>query len=292
MELSPSVLSSLVPPDWLSGYISTWLKEDIPSFDVGGAIVGDGIQEATLYCKTENAVVAGTPFVTDVFRFLGCEVIWLHPESFVTSIKKTPVAIIRGPANRLLQGERICLNLLTRISGIATDSRNASRALMNAGLPTRVAGTRKTTPGFRLFEKYALIAGGADTHRYDLSSCVMLKDNHIDAVGDITKVVHNAKRIAGFTTKVEVECRSLDDALTAAAAGADIVMLDNFSPSDAQRAARAVKDAFPNIIVEVSGGISSIADLLSYASAEVDIISMGALTHSHSTIDFSMKINK
>lgn len=291
MNLSPSVLSDLVPPDWLSGYISSWLREDIPSFDVGAAIVGNKMVEATLYCKTEKAVVAGEPFVTDVLRFMRCEVTWLCPESFVTSDKKTRVALVRGPANSLLQAERICLNLLTRISGIATDARNASNALLNAGLPTRVAGTRKTTPGFRLFEKYGLLVGGADTHRYDLSSCVMLKDNHIDAVGDITKAVHDAKRIAGFTTKVEVECRSLEDALVAAAAGADIVMLDNFSPSDAHSAARSVKESFPRVIVEVSGGIASVEDLLGYASTDVDIVSMGALTHSHSTIDFSMKIN-
>lgn len=172
------------------------------------------------------------------------------------------------------------MNVLSRCSGIATEA----RLIVNAGY--YVAGSRKTTPGFRLMEKYALAVGGADPHRYDSTSMIMLKDNHIDAMGgDITSAVKLAKASASFTSKIEVECRSIDDAVEAAEAGADIVMLDNFLPSlaDLERLQRF------GVIIELSGGFNP--ENVS-PNLRSQIISMGYLTHSARIIDFSLKINK
>lgn len=153
----------------------------------------------------------------------------------------------------------------------------------------RVAGTRKTTPGFRLVEKYALLVGGADTHRMDLSSMVMLKDNHIASTGSVERSVQCARAIAGFTVKIEVEARGLADALEAAAAGADIVMLDNLAPSAVAAAAAELRLRHPRVLVEASGGIDP-TNVAAFMLDTVDIISMGALTQGVPHVDFSLKI--
>lgn len=151
-------------------------------------------------------------------------------------------------------------------------------------------GTRKTTPGFRLVEKYSLLVGGVSTHRQDLSQMVMLKDNHIWSTGSITSAVQRARSAAGFSMKIEVEVQSIGEALEACAAGADIVMLDNFTPENAGLAAQQVKEHHPNILIEVSGGISE-ESVGSYLSPYVDILSMGSLTHGYFCVDFSLKID-
>lgn len=218
---------------------------------------------------------------------------WLYEEGHALKGQKEKVAIVSGAARRILQGERIALNLLSHLSGIATVTKTATTILKGIAIfKGTLAGSRKTLPGLRIFEKYALLVGGADTHRMSLSSCVMLKDNHIDIAGSITKAVMVAKQVAGFTTKIEVECRKMDEAIEAAEAGADIVMLDNFGPLDAQLAGKKIKDKYPHVIVEVSGGIT-LNNLIDYAGGPyIDVISMGALTHSAPSIDFSLKIIK
>lgn len=190
------------------------------------------------------------------------------------------VATVYGAKSSLLKGERIVLNLLSRSCGIATEA----FLLKQAGF--KVAGSRKTTPGFRLVQKYALMVGSADTHRYDATSCLMLKDNHIDAVGgDIKEAVRRTKMLASFTQKIEVECRSIEEAIEAAESGADIVMLDNFLPeaADLERLSRF------GVQIELSGGFTpqNLPEAL-----KPYIFSMGYLTHSAPIIDFSLKINK
>jgi nicotinate-nucleotide pyrophosphorylase (carboxylating) len=164
-----------------------------------------------------------------------------------------------------------------------------------------IAGTRKTTPGFRIIEKYALLVGGCVTHRYvsvfyspnskDVSSMCMLKDNHIDVNGGITKAVKKAKLVCGFTTMIEVECRSEEDAVEACLAGAHIVMLDNFKPEDCKKSAENIKKQFPHITVEASGGIN-LKTLTAYLSPSIDVISFGALTQGVPSVDMSLKIQK
>ena len=223
---------------------------------------------------------------------------------------------MRGPANALLLGERTALNTLSRASGVATRARAASELARAHGWHGRVAGTRKTTPGFRVVEKYALLVGGAATHRLDLSQMVMLKDNHIWSAGGISGAVRVARAAAGFTSKIEVECRTHEEAIEAARAGADIVMLDNFGAEPLKAVAAKLKAEFPALVIEArrlsraslararshapcvtaaalsqaSGGITS-ATMAEFFSEHVDVISQGALTQGYDCVDFSLKVS-
>lgn len=246
-------------------------------------MVGEDANQASLLAKAPG-VLAGLPFVDAVFEFLGCEVEWLREEGSVISgddaTAKVPVAIVTGPTRKLLIGERTALNILSRCSGVATATQAAVAMAAAHGWHGSVAGTRKTTPGFGLIEKYGLLVGGGDTHRMDLSGMVMLKDNHIWSTGSITASVERARAACGFSTKIEVECTSIQDGVEAAEAGADVIMLDNFTAETLPRAAATLKEQFPNLIIEASGGI--IIDMLpDFFCEHVDVISQGALTNGY-----------
>ena len=269
--------------------VQSWLKEDIPSFDYAGIVVGDAPEEAVLLCKSPG-VLCGQPFVDMIFNELSCSVNWLHKEGDLLQ-SSTQVAIVKGPANKLLQGERTALNVLTRASGIATKARELSNVAKQLGWGGEIAGTRKTTPGFRIVEKYALLVGGVSTHRYDLSSMIMLKDNHIWSAGSVEEAVKRARKVGGFSLKIEVECRSIKEAEEAASSGADIVMLDNFEPEALAIASRQLKTLYPFLIVEASGGIRQ-ETLSKFCLSTVDVISMSSTTQGYGTINFSLKILK
>lgn len=193
------------------------------------------------------------------------------------------LGVVRGDVRVLLSGERVALNFLQRMSGIATYTYRMASAL--EGTSTRLVDTRKTTPGLRIFEKAAVEAGGGGNHRYNLSQAVMLKDNHIDAAGGITAAVAGARKHAPFVCTVEVECENLEMVREALDAGADIIMLDNMT-HDQMREAIALIDG--RVLVEASGNVdaSNIRDL---ADLGVDFISSGALTHSAPILDLSLK---
>ncbi|XP_065053968.1 nicotinate-nucleotide pyrophosphorylase [carboxylating]-like [Rhopilema esculentum] len=279
----------LLPQIDLVAKVKYWLKEDTPSFDYGGYVVGDKQERAVLLCKSPG-VLSGVPFFNTVFSELNCTVSWVYEEG--TSLEPIcNVAYIHGKAKDLLLGERVALNILTRSSGISTQCRNLSKIKLRKNWHGEVAGTRKTTPGFRIVEKYALLVGGLSTHRYDLSSMIMLKDNHIWSVGNVKSAVKKAREVCGFSTKIEVECRSVEEAKCAAAAGAEIVMLDNFAPCALHDAAREVKESFPYLIIEASGGITE-NNIEDFMGPNVDVISMGCLTQGYPVVDFSMKIMK
>lgn len=162
--------------------------------------------------------------------------------------------------------------------------------LRKAGYPNTLAGTRKTTPGFRLVEKYGMLVGGVDPHRHDLSQMTMLKDNHIWSAGSITTAVHAAKAAGGFAVKVEVECQSLNEANEAAAAGADVVMLDNFKPAEVGPAAAILKEKWAGrVLVEVSGGLTE-DNVEAFVSEHVDIISTSSIHQGVKHVDFSLKV--
>jgi len=279
----------LLPVNW-EAKIQEWLQEDIPSYDYGGFVVGEKLEEAILFGKA-NGVLCGVPFVNKIFELLGCTVQWNLKEG--DRVDKTngfvKVALVRGPARHILIGERTALNLLARASGIATISRRAHDTAQAAGFAGAVAATRKTTPGFRMVEKYAVLVGGCDSHRYDLSSMIMLKDNHVWSTGSIRNAVQKAKAAGGFALKIEVECRDLAEADEALIAGADIVMLDNFGSEKGKEGAAIVKSKFPHALVELSGGVT-LDNLASFFSPHVDVISMGSLTQGVPHIDFSLKI--
>lgn len=168
------------------------------------------------------------------------------------------VAKVHGPARYILLGERVALNTLARCSGIATASRDLLQIVRAAGYNGTLAGTRKTTPGFRVVEKYGMLVGGVDQHRYDLGAMVMLKDNHIWSKGSITQAVRAARSVAGFAVKIEVEVQSEEEADEAIAAGADIVMLDNFSGEGLKAAAKNLKGRAKGkgVLLECSGGLT------------------------------------
>jgi nicotinate-nucleotide pyrophosphorylase len=266
MPLELGDLSHLLPASWKT-QITAWLAEDTPSFDYGGFVVGDGPNTATLWGKSAG-ILAGIPFFDEVFRQVGCTVEWHAKEgSHIQGARpggnnkgKTRLATVSGPTRGILLGERVALNILARCSGVASQSRGLLVNLRSAGFKGVLAGTRKTTPGFRLVEKYGMMVGGADTHRMDLSSMIMLKDNHIWARDDnIAEAVAAARAVGGFSVKIEVEVDSEEAADQAIGAGADVVMLDNFEPAEVKVVARSLRQKWAGkdkkFLLEVSGGL-------------------------------------
>lgn len=192
---------------------------------------------------------------------------------------------VRGPAAGVLAAERTALNFVQHLSGVATQARRYAAAV--AGTGARVVDTRKTTPGFRVLEKAAVLAGGCGTHRFDLGSGILIKDNHIAACGGVRAAVVAAKANAPHPLRVEVEVTNLDELDQALTAGADVILLDNMSPSQVEVA--AARAHAKHVLVEVSGGITlhTVAD---YARAGADIISVGALTHSAPAVDIGLDV--
>ncbi|KAI0173669.1 putative nicotinate-nucleotide pyrophosphorylase [Hypoxylon sp. FL1284] len=290
-------LEHLLPPSW-KAQITAWLAEDTPSYDYAGFVVGEYPRTATLWGKSAG-IIAGIPFFTEIFQQCGCKVEWHAKEgSYINRPKdgsgKTKVATVSGTARGILLGERVGLNLLARCSGIATVSRNMLLSLRSAGYEGILAGTRKTTPGFRIVEKYGMLVGGADTHRMDLSSMIMLKDNHVWSRGSITEAVQAAKMVGGFALKIEVEVQSEAEADEAIAAGADIVMLDNFTGDGVKVAARSLRDRWKGkreFLIEVSGGLRE-DNVFDYANNDINIISTSSIHQGAPHVDFSLKINQ
>ncbi|KAG2421678.1 nicotinate-nucleotide pyrophosphorylase (Quinolinate phosphoribosyltransferase [decarboxylating]) [Aspergillus terreus] len=298
--------------------IAAWLEEDCPSFDYGGFVVGESEGEARLLGKS-NGIVAGVPFFDEVFAQLGCTVQWHIQEGQpITPTPTTHCATVHGPIRQILLGERVALNILARCSGIATKSHSLASALRAHGWHGTLAGTRKVTPGFRVVEKYGLLVGGADPHRHDLSSMTMLKDNHVwacanNAAADdggaagqahglseasiaaaIPRAVQAAKAAGGFSVKVEVECRSVEEANAAIEAGADVIMLDNFSAEGVRVAAKKLKQDWAgknrSFLIEVSGGLNE-SNAASYVCEDVDILSTSSIHQGTSIVDFSLKVS-
>ncbi|KAI1336030.1 Quinolinate phosphoribosyl transferase [Xylariaceae sp. FL0016] len=289
---APGSYEHLLPPSW-KAQVTAWLAEDTPSFDYGGFVVGDVPRTATLWGKSQG-VIAGVPFFDEIFRQCGCRVAWLAAEGALVGEGKQRVATVTGPARGLLLAERVGLNLLARCSGIATASRDRVRELREAGYKGLLAGTRKTTPGFRLVEKYGMLVGGADAHRHDLSSMIMLKDNHVWSRGSITDAVHAAKAVGGFALKIEVEVQSEEEADEAIAAGADIVMLDNFSGEGCKAASLNLRERWKGkrqFLIEVSGGLTK-ENIQEYAGDFIDIISTSSIHQGVPHVDFSLKIDQ
>ena len=305
----------LLPPSWKT-QVTAWLAEDTPSFDYGGFVVGEVPRTATLWAKSAG-VVAGRPFFDEVFAQCGCAVEWLVDEGADVAGAdgdKVKAATVTGPARGILLGERVALNMLARCSGIATRSRELVAKVRAAGYTGTLAGTRKTTPGFRLVEKYGMLVGGADAHRMDLSAMVMLKDNHVWSRGSISDAVAAAKAVAGFSVKIEVEVQSEAEADEAIAAGADVVMLDNFTGDGVKVAARSLKERWSgkrHFLLEVSGGLraDNVAPYVCQGKAllrshrhvvrvkdadeivaDVDIISTSSIHQGVPHVDFSLKI--
>lgn len=277
--------------------ITSWLDEDTPSFDYGGYVVGENLQSATLWIKS-NGVISGVPFAQEVYKQCGLEVEWFLKEGDYIcggDEGKVKVALVKGPVRNILLAERLSLNILARCSGVATQSYITIKRAREAGYKGIIAGTRKTTPGLRLLEKYSMLVGGCDSHRYDLSSMIMLKDNHIWSTGSITKAIESAQKVIGFSTKIEVEVQDEAEANEAIAAGADIIMLDNFTGEVLKVAAINLKNKWANtnkkFYLECSGGLT-LDNIKDYLCNEIDIYSTSSIHQGVGIVDFSLKINK
>jgi nicotinate-nucleotide pyrophosphorylase (carboxylating) len=226
------------------------------------------------------------------------EAVFLHLDAEISEIEATyrdgdevsagtVFATLRGYADVLLTGERLALNLLQRMSGIATLTRAYVKAV--EGTNAKIVDTRKTTPGLRLLEKYAVTIGGGKNHRMGLDDGVLIKDNHIGLAGGITEAVTAAKDKVGHLHKIEVEVMNWAQLREAIEAGADIIMLDNQTPEEAGRLVRMSRDLNPSVIIEASGGMD-LDRVRMYAEAGVDLISVGRITHSAKAVDISFKI--
>ncbi|MFO7618146.1 MAG: carboxylating nicotinate-nucleotide diphosphorylase [Thermoplasmata archaeon] len=265
-----------------------FLAEDIGSGDITTeALVADRIAEAIILAK-EDCVVAGMDVAEEIFRNAGLDVAVLIRDGHTVK-KGNAVMKVGGKAAALLSSERLALNFIQRLSGIATQTRSLVDACRKINPSVNIAATRKTTPGLRKWEKDAVELGGGMRHREGLYDQYLIKDNHLKLVGSITEAVKRA-RAHGKAKIVEVEVTDIAGAEEAAKAGADIIMLDNMAPGMAREAAAAIRKVNPKIIVEVSGGINP-DNILQYAEF-ADVISLGWLTHSVRAIDFSLEIVK
>lgn len=261
------------------------LREDISSEDVTtNAVMKDAVDgEVDLICK-QDGIIAGLEVFARVFELLDEKVcVELYCKDGDKVEKGQLMGKVKGDIRVLLSGERVALNYLQRMSGIATYT-NAVASLLK-GSRTKLLDTRKTTPNMRIFEKYAVRVGGGYNHRYNLSDGVLLKDNHIGAAGSVTKAVQMAKEYAPFVRKIEVEVENLDMVKEAAEAGADIIMLDNMSPEEMKEAIKIIDGRAQT---ECSGNVTK-ENISKVLSVEVDYISSGALTHSAPILDISLK---
>jgi len=282
-----------VPREILEEKLRKILEEDIGQGDITTAlIVPEGsIAEAEVIAK-EAGVAAGIEEAKILLESLKLKTEMLVADG--EKIKPKQVLMrISGDAQTILSVERTVLNLLSRMSGIATVTRKLVEKLQKAGLETRVACTRKTAPGLLYFDKKAVQVGGGDTHRLHLDDMVLIKDNHIASVGSLKEAVRKAKDKASFSKKIEVEVTKVEDVLVAAKAGVDIIMLDNFSPKQLKEAVRLLKKAGfqDKVLLEASGGITT-ENILAYASTGVDIVSLGEITHSPKALDINLEIRK
>ena len=275
----------LVTPQ-IERLIRSALEEDIGPGDITTlSTVPLQARGKGLFRAKREGVVAGLVLVEKIFSVLDrdVEVRCLRRDGDSVA-RGTVVAEAEGPIRSLLMGERTALNFLQRLSGTATLTRRYVDAIKD--FPCKLIDTRKTTPGFRALEKYAVRMGGGTNHRFGLYDAALVKDNHIAAAGSIASAVEQVRRQAPFMAKVEVECSSLGQVGEAVGAGADVIMLDNMNPKQMAEAVRLINQ---RAWVEASGGIT-METLREVAATGVDFISVGALTHSAPAVDFNMKI--
>ncbi len=269
--------------------VESFIEEDLGYDDVSCTIVPDKPAEAIIFTK-ENCTVAGIKEAESIFCYLGIQAETTLKDG--DRLKEGEIIFrLKGGAVSILRAERLALNFLGHLSGIATLTRACMDTVKKYSETTRVACTRKTTPGMRKFEKLAVAAGGGDTHRFNLSDSVMIKDNHVKLMG-IEAAIEAAKKTS-FTRKIEVEVESVEHAVLAAELGVDIIMLDNMQPEAIQKTLKTLsgKGLRNSVLVEASGGISQ-ENLEGYAKTGVDVISMGSLIHKSRWIDMSLEIVK
>jgi len=266
-----------------------YLKEDLGFGDLTSDILLEDIVVKGLIVAKEDCVLAGLEEIRILLETLNCEFKALARDGdFVKS--NTVVAEIIGKSKILLSSERTVLNILMRMSGVATLTKKIIDLAKEVNPKVKIAGTRKTLPGFRIFDKRAIEIAGGDTHRFRLDDCILIKDNHIKLVG-LELAIRRAKERVSFTKKIEVEVNRREEAIKAAQLGADIIMLDNFKVEEIKKTVEELKilNLRDKVILEASGNIN-LDNIKAYAAAGVDVISLGLITHSAKAVDFSLEI--
>lgn len=272
--------------------IKFMLKEDEGFGDItSNALIPE---DKTFYAKLvskDDGILAGIEVINGMFEEYGIDILSSMDDG--DKIKKGDILLeLEGNARKILLLERTALNLLMRMSGVATKTNRIVKSVNEINDKIRVAGTRKTAPALQKFDKMAISIGGGDPHRSALDDMVLIKDNHIAVVGSVEEALKRAKKNVSFSKKIEIEVENADDAVIAAKNGADIVMFDNMSPNEAQDTLDILIEngLRENVLIEISGGITE-DNILDYAPLDVDIISLGSLTHQASSLNFSLDMD-
>lgn len=270
--------------------IKAWLREDVGSGDVTTQMtIPVGHESKGIIHAKEDGVICGIPIAELVFEIVDPTLSFTALVEEGQAVTKGTVIIeVEGSTHAILTGERLALNLMQRLSGVA--SRTSSFVQVLDGLPTRLVDTRKTTPGHRMLEKYAVRVGGGFNHRFGLYDAVMIKDNHIKGAGGIRQAVGRARKNIPHTMSIEVETENLEQVEEALAAGADIIMLDNMPNEMMKQAVARIKAKAPHVKTEASGNVS-LETVRGIAETGVDVISVGRLTYSFSSLDISLDLN-
>ena len=269
----------------LDEFLLAALREDIGTGDITTeSCIPEDAKSHGWFKAKEEGVVCGIDIAARVFSLLDDKIVFTPKVADGTMVQNGGIiAEIEGPSRSVLTGERVALNLMQRMSGVATRTAKAVNAVK--GTNTRIVDTRKSTPGLRVLEKYAVRMGGGYNHRFNLADGILIKDNHISAAGSITKAIETVRKSVPHTLKIEVETESMEQVEEAISAGADIIMLDNM---DVPAMEKAVKFIAGRAVTEASGNMGD-RDLTEIASSGVDVISIGALTHSVRSMDISLK---
>ena len=262
-----------------------FLEEDVLPEDVTSRIVR-GIKCKAYIKAKDDGLLAGVKFLKPLYEYFNVKFEGMSDGSL---FKRGDIILtLEGDAETILAIERLSLNLLSRLSAIATVTKKMVELAREVNPSVIIAGTRKTTPGLRVFEKYAIEIGGGDPHRYNLSDMVLIKDNHLSLIGSVKEAVTLAKKMTSFTKKIEVEVSDLKSALEAYEAGADAILLDNMSPKEVEEVVSVLKG---KVLLEASGRITP-ENVKDYAKTGVDIISSGYLTHSVKALDLSLDVER
>lgn len=269
-----------------------FLREDIGQGDLTSqyTVNKDLKSSSQIICKSEIAVVAGLEEAKIIFEICNCDSKALVNDGDIVK-RDIRVMKIIGNTRAILKAERTALNLIMRMSGIATDTKKFVDIVKTVSKDIKVMGTRKTAPGLRYFDKKSIILGGGHSHRNTLDELILIKDNHLAVTTSIQSAITNARLKAGKNMMIECEVSNTKSSIEAIKSGADIIMLDNFTPEMAQKTISYLRKSGlrEKVLIEISGGVN-ISNIKDYALALPDMISIGTLTHSSNSIDFSMKM--
>ena len=273
----------------LDSEIERFLNEDISNGDITSDLFIDAtsISNAEILSR-EPGILSGRSEISQIFNHFNIESNWLFQDGDSFS-DNSQIVKLNGLSKSILLSERVSLNLLGHMSGIATSTNNAVKIMKQISPHTNISATRKTLPGLRKYEKYSVIVGGGLPHRYDLNEMILIKDNHSKLINNLQKSISSVRTQIGSSKKIELEVDSLESAMKAIDLDIDIILLDNMQPEDILKFMNKIKSLPKPPLTEASGGIT-FSNLESYASTQVDIISMGTLTHSSKSIDFSLQI--